>query len=602
MEISFSLDPHSRFLSALCLATALAWTPVAAAQSPVNDTCATATALTLDGGPVMGSTSLAADDYSGSCSVGNGGRDVVFQLTLSSPADVVLQTLGSEFDTVLSVWSTCNGGMLETEIACNDDFNGITSRVDLPGLAAGTYYILLDGFDVLQSGGYVMEAVSPSAPLNDECDDAEFVNVGTTLVGSTLGAANDGEIPGHSSAGSDVFYFFQPSVSLVRVDTLGSDIDTVIAIREGACNGPILGSNNDFGGTPQSQVDLTGLSTAVTYYIQVDAPAGEAGIFQLNLTEIEPAPANDVCSDGMAAINIPSVQTGTTVFASDNNNSGAGPDVAFKVTVEQGASLELNTRGSGFDTLLSVRQGSCSGTEIGFNDDEVGRKTSKLTFDNLDAGDYFVFIDGETVADRGDYSLTVSSGIVPDNNTCETATMISVPSTQTGSTLFATDDAQSASPDCESTDNDVAYEFTLAAPTRLRIDTVGSDFDTVIYLRTGDCSSETQIACNDNYAMLGLLSRIDDFESTPLPAGDYRLYVDGSDEAGDYVLNVFTLDGVPDPDINGNGQAGPEDLLILIEQWQSGIISPATSADLRQDSVIDFLDLGVFIPEWYVGP
>jgi hypothetical protein len=66
-----------------------------------------------------GSTTAAADDIDPGC--GNGqGSDIALRWTAPATGTYVVHTIGSEFDTILSVRSECDGD----ELACNDDIDG----------------------------------------------------------------------------------------------------------------------------------------------------------------------------------------------------------------------------------------------------------------------------------------------------------------------------------------------------------------------------------------------------------------------------------------------------------------------------------------------
>jgi len=573
------------------------------AQGPENDTCAGAVEIAMDAS-ATGSTALAGDDAFAGCGAGMGGKDVVYRFTLTQPGAVTIDTVGSAFDTVLSVWTICSATGLNQEIACSDDFNGLTSRIDFAELAAGTYYILVDGANIDDSGNYVLNLRSPSPPANDDCGSARAVTVNTTVWGSTLGASDSGAHPidGIPSDGPDVFYTFEASASGMRVDTLGSDLDTTIAVREGGCSGAVIGSNDDFGGARQSQLDLSGLTVGNTYVIQVDSAAGQAGTFRLTVSETMAAPPNDACSEALAALPIPSDVTGTTLFATNSTSPegrpGDGPDVVFRVSVNESESLVLDTLGTEFDPVVYVRSGSCSGSEVVPSDDLFGRKPPRLTYSSLGAGDYFIFIDGETVADRGDFKLTVTAGVAPANDNCTSALAIGVPSTQVGSTEFAGDSTNATGENCNSNDNEVVFSFEIQQPTRLLFDTVGSLYDTVLYLRTGECSAETELACNNDFTGLGFLSRIDRYMAMPLPAGKYRIYVDGNEEAGPFVLNVMPVEVIPG-DFNFDQVVDSKDLLILVEKSKEEFVDPNHVANLNGDDRVDGKDLWIFETLWH---
>jgi len=67
---------------------------------------------------------------------------------------VTLETAGTSWDTVLHVReSPCASG---TEVGCDDDGGtGATSRLRVR-LAAGTYYVFVDGFSTFAAGAFTL--------------------------------------------------------------------------------------------------------------------------------------------------------------------------------------------------------------------------------------------------------------------------------------------------------------------------------------------------------------------------------------------------------------------------------------------------------------
>jgi len=131
--------------------------------------CDAPTAITASGSYVADTTGF-ADLDDGSCQSPSG-AEVAFELTLSARSDVYVDTEGSDFDTVLYVRaSDCASG---TEVACSDDADSATwSRLLLPALDAGTYYIIVD---TKEAGGSVSldvvitpVGVAPSPAVADD--------------------------------------------------------------------------------------------------------------------------------------------------------------------------------------------------------------------------------------------------------------------------------------------------------------------------------------------------------------------------------------------------------------------------------------------------
>ncbi len=92
------------------------------------------------------------------CTGGN--RDVWFLYRSTVTGAAALDTFGSEIDTVLAVYtSTGNSNGIDpqlpdTEIACNDQFNGNQSKVTIPLTAGATYVFQVFSWSNSPSGGY----------------------------------------------------------------------------------------------------------------------------------------------------------------------------------------------------------------------------------------------------------------------------------------------------------------------------------------------------------------------------------------------------------------------------------------------------------------
>jgi hypothetical protein len=106
---------------------------------------------------------------------------------------------------------------------------------------------------------------------------------------------------------------------------------------------------------------------------------------------------------------------GTTEGASDRgelgcNKSGGAPDVAIAFTAPETHFFSFTTRGSSFDTVISVAlDGPCDTTLQQCDDDSDGTD-SDLTIELTKDQTIRIVVDGATAADRGDFTLDVQTG------------------------------------------------------------------------------------------------------------------------------------------------------------------------------------------------
>ncbi len=148
----------------------------------------------------------------------------------------------------------------------------------------------------------------------------------------------------------------------------------------------------------------------------------------------------------------------------------------------------------------------------------------------------------------------------PPGECPETLTAVST----TGASVFmGTTDLQGddTNPDCDDTTGyapDRGYLWAAPASGTYTIDTIGSDFDTILYVRD-ECLSATSIACNDDVDP-GVM-RASTLEVTLTAGQEVVIIVDGwQNEHGNFVVNITpgALDdaGTPGPDAGVVDDAG----------------------------------------------
>jgi hypothetical protein len=213
---------------------------------------------------IMGSNNGGEDGLQASCG-SPGGEDLAF--TWSAPADATyrIDTLGSDFDTVLAVYQ---GSCINApELACNDDAPGAgaTSAVNLALAQGDEVTIYVDGYDDSEVGNYVLHI--------SELICQPVADLGSAVPVTQQGLLDAGvgqDIGGCGGDGNDVsFTWTAPSDGNFVFDTFGSMYDTVLYVRDGGCGGAELDCNDEFENT-QSQVSID-LTAGQSVYIVVDA-------------------------------------------------------------------------------------------------------------------------------------------------------------------------------------------------------------------------------------------------------------------------------------------------------------------------------------------
>lgn len=135
--------------------------PPPAGDPPVNDERTNAIPLGVGSsiGPIdTTSATAAADDPQPSCSPPSG-HTAWYSLTAETAGWVEITTAGSDFDTTLVVLAD------GVEIACNDDFQTVESRVVFFAEPGVTYEVMAGSFGGSPGGMLVLSALSSEPPL-----------------------------------------------------------------------------------------------------------------------------------------------------------------------------------------------------------------------------------------------------------------------------------------------------------------------------------------------------------------------------------------------------------------------------------------------------
>jgi hypothetical protein len=155
-----------------CADSECAYTAACATVTPLagGDTCATAAALTMPSGErgqvvVSGTTTGMANDLMLDCAYGDS-NDVVYSFTLTSPAFVLVDVVGGpnppmSNDTAISIRLDCAAG---PDLLCNDDMESYYHSQVYGSFTAGTYSIIIDGYDATSPGDYNLSVVFSNLP------------------------------------------------------------------------------------------------------------------------------------------------------------------------------------------------------------------------------------------------------------------------------------------------------------------------------------------------------------------------------------------------------------------------------------------------------
>jgi len=376
---------RSRFLIAILL-----FLPTLGFADPTNDNLANA--LTISSFPYTNQQStLGASDEENEKFTGcldNALGSVWYKYTATGAEVLSLDTFGTDYDTILSVWTGSAHPLTET--TCNDDSNPYSqSQLSLTTEAGQTYYINISGFRGA-GGNLVFNAKKVSPLSNDNLAEAITINASSFVYDNTQITANATQEAGevapscHPKATGSVWYQYTPTVNQpVVFETKGSDYNTVLSIWTGGQH-PLnqVDCNDGFGGT---DAKLTLNPTAnTTYYINVatgelgkGSSLAQTGLLTLSMS----APPTNDNMDNAVKIEEPLPYTNSQPTSGATTQDGqvqfsCGPtqsDVWYSYTPSRDYNnLTISTIGSSYDTVLSVWEGNTTPTkEMACNDNII---------------------------------------------------------------------------------------------------------------------------------------------------------------------------------------------------------------------------------------
>jgi hypothetical protein len=206
------------------------------------------------------------------------GKTVWFRIrpTLATRARFSTNNVDNTFDTVLAAYKSTSTGL--TQVACNDDVDGTTTRSQISFMASGntTYYIQVGGYQA-RSGNLFMTFFFTLA--NDSFSAARTISPGFGAeyeVALTSNQSNEPQFTSGSPYCPTIVYtaWFKYKTSSTRVvtfDTFDSEHDTIVNIWRGTSISNLTKvACNDDGGGPDGPSVVTWTAQAnKTYYIQV---------------------------------------------------------------------------------------------------------------------------------------------------------------------------------------------------------------------------------------------------------------------------------------------------------------------------------------------
>lgn len=305
-----------RFLAALAilfLGGVSGW-----AQRPANDQFNGRMVL-LDANLSVTATNTNASKQNGEPDhAGNvGGRSLWWSWTAPADGEVIITTDGSDFDTLLGVYTGTSVSSLSL-VSSNDDHGVfVTSRVRFETVGGTEYQIAIDGFSEgtnFSSGTVVLNLGFSAEPIPRLRNDAfaDRINLEGAAVAVEWTNVNARREPGeplHAGMMGDTSVWWTwtaPESRTVVVSTAGSRFDTLLAVYTGVSisNLTVVAANDDRAaadGVLTSEVTFDAVG-GQAYQIAVDGWDGDAGQIKLQIGPAAPLLQGSVAADGAAQV------------------------------------------------------------------------------------------------------------------------------------------------------------------------------------------------------------------------------------------------------------------------------------------------------------
>jgi len=445
------------------------------------------------------------------------GATVWYAYRPEQPGTITLTTAGSDFDTVLTVY-TATGfvpsppGQNLVSAGCDDNSGGgQASALTLAVTQYEQYFIQIGGKAGATGQLQLHAACDPACkPANDDQAMSRYSYLDAYRpaaqyhADTTVATLEPGEPRACGNAGATVWYSFYAQTSLtLALDTTGSDFDTTLAVFTWG-DQPIsppgglvqLACDDNSGGGKMSSLSVH-LDGNRQFWIQAGGANGTHGHLLLNMA-CKPGcpPYNDNLESANGVNSGPwsdQVSTvGATTQADEPRPCGSiGRTTWYDVSMQGDTTVSLDTAGSDFDTVIAVYESTVQWSPA-FGDlhalkcvDNAGGEQARLTFAASALKHYLVQVGGhddaagvldleatcvpETCPPWGDSSAEPGGLYVWDNQPYEAWADTRGATTEPREPL-----------DCGAMGRTVWYTLYAQTDARVVLDTAQSNFDTAI--------------------------------------------------------------------------------------------------------------------------
>jgi hypothetical protein len=243
--------------------------------------------------------------------------------------------------------------------------------------------------------------------------------------------------------------------------------------------------------------------------------------------------------------------TGSTSHGESENEgkcaNSAAREIVYRLDLPARQAVTVDVTTQRFDSVIYVRKGDCAdeSAEVACNDDSPNQHRSRIDA-VLDAGAYFVFVDGYG-SDGGPFQMQVTlRDIPPLADLCAHAPRLSSGAPESGATAGTFDEVGASCGD-GAHGPDAPYALEVATRSRVRVKESSDDFEPAVHVRRRCTEESSEVGC--------AAAESGEHEATYvgyLDPGTYTVFADAKDHEADgrYSLRADLLPGA------GTGGAG----------------------------------------------
>lgn len=467
-------------------------------------------------------TSTQTDDFVASCEDASG-PSPDFAVEWSAPFDgrFVAYTSGSSFDPLIAV---LDGGCFGAELACNDDAAALEAAVQVDAYAGQVFEFVVGAFTTeVGTTTLTIEEVESGV-----CPDATLESAVPLFVSddSTTAADRGGSSCG-GFGGPDRLYLFAPPADGVYGFEVAGQFDPILQVYDGECTFSELACSNDQLGTSWPGLALPSFAGQVLT-LGVDSASASGGSFGLVADRVH----EGVCPELFLGASTPALAGGFTGDGVNATGSACGGwaslDRSFQWSAPAAGTYRVEIDAD-FDWVLSAFDGSCEGPMLACTSSQQSGGLDGSIVVQAEAGQVLAIAVDGLAGSVGNFEMVIDEFEGCAANELPGDPPVSI----VGSTVSETaDNAGSCAPTDASPE--IVFSFVPAQSGTYRMYTEGSSYDTVLYVRAGDCLGP-ELACNDD-----IDADITSELVVDLVAGQpVYLFVDGyGGDAGPYQLTI----------------------------------------------------------------